>query len=173
MTATATLTSASTPLLLEPNALYLILLDRGDTYTFHWKLYLTTNSSTSPTAGQIFHITNEAGLTAWEYETSPTTELPTSRRLLLALQVGVLDPVLHRALGERLALVPLALYSTRFWEHLSCRVWVKEALFALDDEGYVSLGKSVREIEEEAKFLGILCKSKCERRVGRSVGCIV
>lgn len=68
------------PLKFEPKAIYLILLDRGDTYL-----------STSPHDGNTFHINNEAG---------PTP-----------------------------------------------------ALFALDDEGYVTLKKSV-------KYLVMLNKSK-------------
>lgn len=157
----------TTPLIFEPNALYILLLDRGDTYLFHWQLYLTT----SALEGTTFHITNDLGPTTWQYESSPTREIPTLRRLLLALKVSALEPVLHKALANRLALVPLTLFSTRFREHLSCRVWVKEALFALDDEGYVNLGKSVRDIEEEAKYLAMLSKSKCERKVVRSAAC--
>lgn len=159
---------SSTPLVFEPNALYILLLDRGDTYLFHWQLYLTT----SALEGTTFHITNGATPTAWQYESSPTKEIPQLRRLLLALKISALEPVLHRALAERLALVPLTLFSTRFREHLSCRVWVKEALFALDDEGYVNLGKSVRDIEEEGKHLAMLNKTKCVRNVVRSTACM-
>lgn len=158
----------STPLLFEPNALYILLLDRGDTYLFHWQLYLTTTAL----EGRTFHITNDAGPTTWQYESSTTKDMPQLRRLLLALKISALEPVLHKALTDRLTLVPLTLFSTRFREHLSCRVWVKEALFALDDEGYVNLGKSVRDIEEEAKYLAILYKSKCERKVVRSAACM-
>lgn len=98
--------------------------------------------------------------------------MPHLRRLLLALKIGALEPVLHKALAGRLALVPLTLFSTRFREQLSCRVWVKEALFALDDEGYVNLGQRVRNVEEEAKYLAMLSKSQCERKVMRSVACM-
>lgn len=164
--ATQTLT---TPLRFEPNTLYILLLDRGDTYLFHWQLYLTTTTH----EGTTFHITNDAGPTTWQYESNPTKEIPHLRRLLLALKVSALEPVLHKALADRLALVPLTLFSTRFREHLSCRVWVKEALFALDDEGYVNLGKSVRDIEEEAKYLAMLNKTKCERKAVRSAAFMV
>lgn len=160
--------AAVTPLLFEPNALYILLLDRGDTYLFHWELYLATTAL----EGVAFHITNDAGPTAWQYERVVTNEMPQLRRLILALKIGSLAPVLHNALSERLAAVPLSLYSVRFREQLSCRVWVKEALFSLDDEGYVSLGRAVNDIEEEAKYLAMLNKSKNERKVFRSRACV-
>lgn len=153
--------AAPAPLLFEPNALYILLLDRGDTYLFHWELYLATSTR----EGTAFHITNDAGPAAWEYERVVSAEIPQLRRLLLALKIGSLAPVLHHALSERLAVVPLNPYSVRFRERLSCRVWVKEALFALDDEGYVNLGWAVDEVEEEAKYLAMLHKSKGERKV--------
>lgn len=156
------------PLLFDPNTLYILLLDRGDTYLFHWELYLTTTAK----EGITFHIANDAGPTKWQYERIATNEMPRLRRLVLALKIGALEPLLHKALAERLALVPLTLFSTRFREHLSCRVWVKEALYALDDEGYVNLGRSVRDIEEEAKYLAMVNKSKSERKVMRSKACV-
>lgn len=79
-----------------------------------------------------------------------------------------MSPVLHVALAGRLAIVPLTLYSARYRETLNCVVWVLEALFALDDEGYVSLGIGIREIEQEAKQIGMLNKSQCIRTLVRS-----
>ena len=153
--------AALKPLLFEPNALYILLLDRGDTYLFHWELYLAK----SQVDGTAIHIIDDTGSSAWEYERVVTNEMPQLRRLLLALKIGSLTPLLHNALFERLAMVPLSQYSIRFRERLNCRVWVKEALFALDDEGYVNLRHAVSDIEEEAKYLAMLSKSKCERKV--------
>ncbi|KAJ5818343.1 hypothetical protein N7474_003934 [Penicillium riverlandense] len=42
----------------------------------------------------------------------------------------------------------------------------------LDDEGYITLKKSVKDIEEEAKYLAMLNKSKNERTVTKSKGCM-
>lgn len=88
--------------------------------------------------------------------------------MVLALQIGAMGPVLHTALGARLALVPLALYSARFRKDLSSRVWVQGALFVLDDEGYLGLARSVVDIEQEARRLGMLNKSRSTRSVVRS-----
>lgn len=155
------------PLVFEVNTLYILVLDRGDTYIFHWSLYLTTTA----TEGVHFRIINDAGPVDWRYERASTNEMPCLRRLLVALKIGTVGTIMHGALSDRLALVPLTLYSTRFRENLSCRVWTKEALFALDDEGYLNLGKAVKGIEEEAKYLAMMAKSKGDRKVVRSAAC--
>ncbi|KAJ5736720.1 uncharacterized protein N7483_001845 [Penicillium malachiteum] len=160
--------AAVTPLVFEQNAIYIALLDRGDTYLFHWELYLAT----SATEGVIFHATDDAQPGVWEYKRAPTNEMPELRRLVLALKIGSVEPVLHNALSERLATVPMTRFSPRFGEQLSCRVWLKEALFVLDDEGYVNLGKGPAEIEEEAKYLGMMNKSKNQRKIMRSRMCM-
>lgn len=139
-------------------------LDLGGSCLFEWKLYLTS----TPTTGQTFHITNEAGPVTWQYKSEPVFNISSNTRVVLALQIAVVGPVLHAALGTRLALVPLALYSTRFREGLCCRVWVQEALFALDDEGYLGLVRSVVDIEQETRQLGMLNKSRGTRSVVRS-----
>lgn len=156
----------STPqsLPLEPNTLYILLLDLGGSCLFEWKLYLTL----TPTTGRTFHITNEAGPVTWQYKSEAVYDISSNTQVVLALQIGVVGPVLHAALGTRLALVPLTLYSTRFRESLCCRVWVQEALFALDDEGYLGLARSVVDIEQEARQLGMLNKSRRTRSVDRS-----
>jgi hypothetical protein len=89
------------------------------------------------------------------------------RRLLLAIKIGAVGPIMHSALSDRLGFVPATLFSTRFREHMSCRVWV----IALDDEGYLDLGKTVREIEEDAKYLATRAKSRGQRKVVRSAAC--
>ncbi|KAJ5083791.1 hypothetical protein N7456_013218 [Penicillium angulare] len=159
--------AALTPLIFETNSLYVVLLERGDTYLFHWELYLAT----SPAEGVIFHVTDDTGPSLWEYGRVPTNEMPNLRRLLLALKIGSVEPMLHNALSERLALIPLSRFSTRFSEQLNCRVWVKEALFVMDD-GYVNLDKGPKEIEEEARYHAMVNKSKSERKVMRSRMCM-
>ncbi|OQE47390.1 hypothetical protein PENCOP_c001G05767 [Penicillium coprophilum] len=154
------------PLSLEPNALYVLLIDLGGSCPLEWKLCLTS----TPTTGRTFYITNETGPTAWQYKTEVVYSIANDMRVVLALKIGVIGPVLHAALGTRLALVPLALYSARFREGLCCRVWVQEALFALDDEGYISLVRSIVDIEQEARQLGVLNRSRGTRSAVRSSG---
>lgn len=155
---------ASAPLLFEPNAVYVLLLDRGETYNFHWEIYLASTA----THGTIFYITNDSTPTKWEHKREFTSAMPQQQRLILALRVGTVEPLLHSAMADRLALIPTTLPSTRFREPMTSRVWVKEALFLLDNEGYLNLGAGPTDVEAEAKHFGMLGKSKNERRVLRS-----
>lgn len=142
----------------EPNNLYILLLDGGGAGIFKWQLYLATTIS-----GRTFYITNESSPT-WQYK-SEAVNMSTSGKVLLALKVGAVEPILHSALAARLGLVPLTLYSVRCRESLCCRVWVQEALFALDDEGYLIMRKSAKEFEQEAKRLAIVNKCQGVRSV--------
>ncbi|KAJ6092945.1 hypothetical protein N7486_008234 [Penicillium sp. IBT 16267x] len=155
--------SSITPLAFKLNALYIAILDRRDTYLFHWELYLAKTS----TEGIFFHITNEVGQTRWEYDRAQANEMPQLHALLLALRIGSVEPGLHNDLSDRLALVILTTFSSRISEQLNCRLWLKEALFVMDDEGYVNLSKGPAEIEAEARYLAILSKSKSELKMKR------
>ncbi|OOF94898.1 hypothetical protein ASPCADRAFT_208553 [Aspergillus carbonarius ITEM 5010] len=151
----------------ETNGLYLLLSDRGAESTFHWGLYLAK----SPTFGDIFNIVNSPNPKVWTYEPKSNQHVNTSRRYILALKVGDLEPALHGPLGTRLSEVPIE-YSTRFHEAITCRVWVKEALFALDDEGYIKLIEAVNGIETEARYAAMLNKANGKRTVAKSRGSI-
>ncbi|PYI09857.1 hypothetical protein BO78DRAFT_23965 [Aspergillus sclerotiicarbonarius CBS 121057] len=131
----------------ETNGLYLLLSDRGAESTFHWGLYLAK----SPASGDIFDIVNSPNPRVWAYQPKSNQQVATSKRHLLALKVGDLDPALHGPLETRLSQIPIQ-YSTRFHEAITCRVWVKEALFALDDEGFIKLIETINGIETEASI---------------------
>ncbi|RAH75454.1 uncharacterized protein BO66DRAFT_424937 [Aspergillus aculeatinus CBS 121060] len=138
------------PLTHKPNTLSLHLLDRGSPSTFHWTLYLTT----SPTCGQTFHLINAPGSDLWTFDSQATEGITHGGRLLVALELGKIEPALHAAVAERLAQVSVG-YSTNLREAMTCRVWVKEALLALDEEGYLFLSvggvQGVNKIQEEAR----------------------
>lgn len=159
---------------LEVNGLYVLLSDRGDTFSFHWALCLAASAESR----RIYHLINPAGSQSWIYEcksstlpsssSSPSTSTssPSSsaavadpRRLVVAVQIAVVEPALHEALGECLASLPISLYSTRFHEQTTCRVWVKEALYALDDQGYIALSAPVGNVERRALSLAVSARS--------------
>lgn len=94
-----------------------------------------------------------------------------SAKLLVATKVAAIDPVLRDALRSRLAEVPIE-YSARFREDITCRVWLKEALFALDNEGYIKLIQSVDEIEQESKIVAMTNKHRHEKSVIKSKGSV-
>lgn len=58
-----------------------------------------------------------------------------------------MDPALHQPLGDTLASVPVV--SSLRYGPLSCRSWVKAALEALDDLGFIKLIKPLNLIESE------------------------
>ncbi|KAL3472022.1 hypothetical protein BJX99DRAFT_236412 [Aspergillus californicus] len=151
----------------ETNGLYLLLSDRGDISKFHWGLYLAT----SPLGGQIGHLVNRAGMVDWQYESTTSQNDATPNKLLLALKLADLDPALHDALMARMSQIPIQ-YSTRFRESMTCRVWIKEALYELDDEGYIELTESVDKIEADAKTGAIINKAAGRQTVAKCKGTI-
>ncbi|KAF7163166.1 hypothetical protein CNMCM5623_008236 [Aspergillus felis] len=156
----------STKITFDVNGLYILLSDRGDKgYTFHWGLYLHQAED----SGYLYHLINETDSSSWRFDPGPSKNMMNSQRLLVALKIGVLEPTLHQALLDRLWQIPIA-YSTRFHESITCRVWLKEALFALDDEGYIKLTESVDDIETEAKNLAMRNKIGGTKTVARSRG---
>lgn len=147
--------SPSEPLQFEPNGLYLVLCDRNDDYTFHWGFYLASTAQ----SGVIHHLINQQPSGAWAYEAISSENTPYSERLLVGIKVAVMDPVLHDAMAERLTQVPVA-YSSRFREDITCRVWIKEALFALDEEGFIKIVADITGIEREALSLAMFHKNR-------------
>ncbi|KAJ5371662.1 hypothetical protein N7517_003668 [Penicillium concentricum] len=150
----------------EINGLYILLSDRGDkSYTFHWRFYLHQGA----TSGSICHLLNDIDPTIWRFEYLPDQTVIYDPSLLGALKIGVLEPTLHAAFFERLQQIPIV-DSVRFRERITCRVWLKEALFALDDEGYIILTRSVDDIEAEARNRALQNKSLGRRTVVTSSG---
>ncbi|PKX98925.1 uncharacterized protein P174DRAFT_437361 [Aspergillus novofumigatus IBT 16806] len=157
----------STEITFDVNGLYILLSDRGEnSYTFHWALYLHQAEN----SGYLYHLINESDSTSsWRFDPQPSQDAIDSQRLLVALNIGVLEPTLHQALLDRLRQIPIA-YSTRFHENITSRVWLKEALFALDDEGYIKLTEGVNDIEAEATNLAMRNKIRGTKTVARSSG---
>lgn len=81
----------------------------------------------------------------------------------------MLNPTLHAPFLERLRQIQIV-DSVRFRERITCRVWLKEALFALDDEGYIMLTRSVDDIEAEARNVALRNKTLGRQTVVRSCG---
>jgi hypothetical protein len=119
--------------------------------------------------GHIYHLLGDANSTNWYFESRLSENVTTSKSLLVALKIGDLDPALHQPLLDRLKEIPIA-NSTRFHERITCRVRIKEALFVLDNEGYINLTSSVDDVEAEATSLAILNKSQGKQTVSRSSG---
>jgi hypothetical protein len=158
----------SSPMTFDANGLYILLTDIGSEIQFHWAFYLATSSS----SGVIFQLINtvETGDT-WQYQTKDSIGVPSSTNLLVGVKIAILDPLLHGPLGERLAQVSTG-RSDRYGD-ITCRVWLKEALHELDDEGYIQLVKSVDFIEDEALMAAVENRPRNIRSVIKSSGSTV
>lgn len=148
---------------LKPESLYLLLTNRNDNYTFHWGLYIARTRL----SGVVHHLINDKeNGGAWIYEAKSSENVVFSQSLLVAIQLAEVAS-LHDYLADIVAAVPLA-YSTRFRENITCRVWVKEALFALDQSGVIKILKDVDAVEQEALSLAIANKHVNKTMVHRS-----
>ncbi|EEH22620.1 hypothetical protein PABG_04831 [Paracoccidioides brasiliensis Pb03] len=192
----------SDPIVLEPNSLYILLFRQGEAYQFHWGLFLTTTTSSTPAAeetvespesaapaettattsppGTLFELINPnpSNSRHWTYSTSTLATFTHKNNPISALKISTIEPILHEPVHALLATIPVVTYSHRFGEDMSCRVWLKEALYALDQSGFIQLVWTVDEIEKEAKGLGMLCwcsgigRGNATGRVKRSAGCL-
>ncbi|KFY30936.1 hypothetical protein V493_01534 [Pseudogymnoascus sp. VKM F-4281 (FW-2241)] len=135
----------SNPITFDVNGLYNILLDIGSERHFHWGFYLATE----PRSGIIYYVINgpQTG-DQWQYQTKRSQNVPSSVTLLTGMKIAVIEPLLHEALTDRLAAVEVE-DSSRYGL-ITCRVWLKEALHILDDEGYIKLTAPVPLVEDEA-----------------------
>ncbi len=89
-----------------------------------------------------------------------------SINLLVAVKIAVLDSVLQDALPDRLA--QIAVSDSSLYGIITCRVWVKQALHELDDEGYIKLTQSVDAVEEEAVEVAMENKPRGRRTTIKS-----
>ena len=157
----------SDPLVFDANGLYILLTDIGAEIQFHWAFYLATSSS----SGIIFQLINTPATgDTWQYQTKDSTDVPSSTNLLVAMKIANLEPLLHSALSDRLPQIPIS-RSPRYGD-ITCRVWLKETLHELDNEGYIQLIESVDYIEDEALMEAAENRPRDTRSVIKSSGII-
>lgn len=145
----------------DTNGLYILVSDIGEVSQYHWGLYLALSSG----HGIIFHTVNNRDTSyQWQYQTKASTSVPSSKSLLVALKIAVMDPALHSPLAARLAAVPVI-------PPVTCRLWLKRALFDLDNEGYIKLTKEVDDIEIEGIIFAEQSKKEDRRTTVNSRGC--
>lgn len=162
----------SNPIAFEPGSLYILVSDIGDDLHFHWGLYLAKTAS----EGQIFHLIRGPHTDdAWTYQTKPTTKdaIPHSVTLLVGVRIGFIEEILQERLEERLA---------QFYDEevtndssteendndMSCRLWVKAALYMLDQEGFITVTGTIEALEMEAWSEAIDNKPRDRRAVIQS-----
>ncbi|TGO53507.1 hypothetical protein BCON_0122g00240 [Botryotinia convoluta] len=121
----------------DVNGLYILLSNPMERFTYHWGLYLCTR----PGAGRIYHVSNaETGI--WRI-----LPIKDNYTLMYAMKIAVIDDYTQQALEDRISQVPV---EDNQFGTLTCRTWVLEALWILNEEGHIKFTNEVRMIEEEA-----------------------
>jgi hypothetical protein len=147
----------------EPDSLYLLLSDIGDSLQFHWGLYLAITAS----IGHIFHfICGPRTGFQWAFQTKKMREnaIPYSVTLLAGVKIADMDKCLQVPLASRLANIHNSEYLRSLpTERVSCLEWIREALITLDQEGYIKMVGDVRELETEA-WMQAAENKMCKRR---------
>ncbi|EFE29508.1 uncharacterized protein ARB_03586, partial [Trichophyton benhamiae CBS 112371] len=149
----------------DENGFYILLSDRGDSWRFHWGLYLAKTK----TSGIVYHLVNDTPSTDWRLEVKESGNVLQSNKLLGALKIGIIEPMLHEMLGQCLMEIPIE-YSTRFKENITCRVWLKEAVHELNERGLLNIHESVDSIEFEANSIALSSKATKKKSVQLSMG---
>ncbi|KAL2833846.1 hypothetical protein BDW59DRAFT_64592 [Aspergillus cavernicola] len=147
------------PISFDINGLYILLSDLGSERQFHWAFYLAKDLNSGP----MYHVVNNADTQhQWQYISRMMTGTPKDKTLLVALKIAMMDPVLHDALGARLDAVSITPAP------VTCRIWLKRALEALDDEGYIQLIATVDDVELEAEMMAVENRARRLRTVATS-----
>ncbi|KAJ4149968.1 hypothetical protein LMH87_010740 [Akanthomyces muscarius] len=152
---------------LDVNALYVILSTQSANNACHWALYLHIG----PRLGWVFHITN-MGCVSWEYRCDEATEMTCSATAVSAVKIADMTPEMHEALRQRIGLdsrPAVKLQDTEQFGPLTCRTWLLQAPYELDNEGYISVlpGYSVKDVGEEASSLASTNQYLLEKKMAK------
>ncbi|KAJ5094388.1 hypothetical protein N7456_010249 [Penicillium angulare] len=124
----------------EPNGFYMLLSELKDPGKYHWGLYLAYNQRD----GRVFHLEkSEETNMEWKFQSDPTTEAWVSKALRLAYKLGEIEPDWHEALALRISMVSRD-------EPVTCLTWLKRALRELHEEDYITLTRSITQLEFDA-----------------------
>lgn len=164
-----------------PFSIYIVLKLRSVAPPFHWGIYIPTaptsaTSTSSNAPGRLWHAANRTG--DWNLEAEETTGLPFDMAFCTALRVGDVSTAdrgaaavddMWTACQRTLDAVPAdGVPSPNTGEKFSCRVWVQDALLALETEGIVNIGgmENFERIERRLVELGEGNREAVETGVG-------
>ncbi|KAI5777816.1 hypothetical protein EDC01DRAFT_390457 [Geopyxis carbonaria] len=130
---------------LSNHSIYVFLNLRGAEPGFHWGLFVPTHAP----HGAVWHAVNRTG--GWFLEANATPSIPNPMSLCLVFKTGAVDATNFDKLKTEVENVPASGEPSPYTgEAFSCRVWVKDALAALDAAGLIGLERSTTEVEEAA-----------------------
>ncbi|EGX94378.1 hypothetical protein CCM_02649 [Cordyceps militaris CM01] len=132
------------------DSLYVILSEQSQPNSWHWGIYLHVDEA----GGWIFHIRNSAH-EPWYFEHKRSETIMTSKTIMVALRVAIIRPKdMHGALQSFIGTTQsrIGMADPNQFGRLTCRTWVMQALYQLDQSGYISImpGYTVQDIEFEA-----------------------
>ncbi|EGD95797.1 hypothetical protein TESG_03263 [Trichophyton tonsurans CBS 112818] len=127
----------------ENYSIYVMLSSRGANPGFHWGIFIPTNTPD----GHLWHATDrERG---WKLDQRPSKNVPYSLSLVLAHKIGAVNNTNWQTCIDTLNGIPAGPHpSPNTGETFSCRIWVKDAIIALEKNGIITLNKSIARIEE-------------------------
>ncbi|KAL2846156.1 hypothetical protein BJY01DRAFT_247333 [Aspergillus pseudoustus] len=136
---------SDTSISFEENGVYILLTDVGEPIQFHWGLYLALSEE----HGRVFHFVNNINTNhEWKFDSHLTTGIPNLKFLLVALKIAVMDRDLHEPLLTRLEAVSAT-------PPISCRIWLMRSLEGLDNEGYIKLSATSKDVVGEGEMFAI------------------
>ncbi|PYH95641.1 hypothetical protein BO71DRAFT_199916 [Aspergillus ellipticus CBS 707.79] len=132
-----------------------MLSSRGALPGFRWGIFIPTATP----IGQVWHATNREG--GWKLDPKTSPNVPFSLSLLLAKKIGAVNQSNWQTCVDILDGIPAdGRPSPNTGEVFSCRVWVKDAIIALQNNGIITLGKALSELED------ILLEGASDNKVG-------
>ncbi|KAK2871592.1 hypothetical protein FQN49_003024 [Arthroderma sp. PD_2] len=150
----------------ENYSIYVILSTRGANPGFHWGIFVPTDTPT----GQVWHATNREG--GWKLEQRPSSNVPFSMSLVLAYKIGSVNDSNWQTCKDVLSGVAAGPHpSPNTGEAFSCRVWAKDAIIALRDNGIIVLEEDLSSIE--ALLLSRASQHKSSVETGASTAKVV
>lgn len=123
-------------------SIYALLNTRGALPGFHWGIFIPTASPD----GYLWHATNREG--GWKLEHKKSSNVPFSLSLLLAHKIGSVSESDLQPCVDVLNGVPGdGRPSPNTDEKFDCRIWVKDAIIALEKNKIITLKEPLSSIE--------------------------
>ncbi len=141
----------------ERDGLYVVLSEQSQPGAWHWGLYLHTTK----TGGWIFHIRNYRNDPTWFFEHKRSESIVFSFNIVVALRIAIITPEeMHGELQNFIGTTEsgISMADPNQFGQLTCRTWVLQALYQLDQGGHISIipGYTVRDIEQQALGVAIV-----------------
>ncbi|KAH7910986.1 hypothetical protein BJ138DRAFT_1063969 [Hygrophoropsis aurantiaca] len=139
------MSSAKNPDLLQ-DSICICLFSRGDG-KFHWAIIIPVGYKQA----QKFHITNLHG-PSWVFE-SVSEMVSASETACIVAKIGSLGIHTVEDINNRVKNIPLISTAADSAEPFTCRIWVRYAVRALHDTGYINC-PNVLALENEIRVVG-------------------